>query len=137
MKMPGGKLRELQKHWYKILEDSGFKDIEELVNGKMVLKQTSDHSGWYKDQFNREMQEEYFRVIWHHAHDETVEFRNDVDKLILQMYANGSKIVDILRTLEEMGERRERKTVRIIIRRYEVAWDIKQYTPRQLNKRVP
>lgn len=137
MKMPGGKLRELQKHWYKILEESGFEDIERVVGGELVLKQYAAHNLWDSHPLDREMEEEYFRIVSHHTNDETTAFRNQVDKMILQMYSDGVKIKDIVQSLETNGVPRNRASVRYIIRRYEVAWNIKQYSPRQLNKKAP
>jgi hypothetical protein len=134
MKQPGGKLRDLQRHWYKILEDSGFEDIEQLVRGELVLKQTANHSMWDKDPFDREMDQEYFRLIFHKACDPTTAYRNEVDKLIMQMHADGAKNIDIVRALETRGDPRCRRAVRVIIRKYEMMWNIRKYTRKQLNK---
>lgn len=135
MKMPGGKLKELQKHWYRKLEESGFKDIEKLVNGELVLKQDAPHSFWYMDSFEIKMREEYHWAISYKINDETTTFKNKIDKLILQMHAAGSKIKDIVSSLISNGEKRNRASVRYIIRRYEMEWNIKRYSPKQLNKK--
>jgi hypothetical protein len=127
-------LRELQKQWYKILEDSGFKDIEKLVRGELVLKQVAEHSGWYKDDFTREMHREYFQTITFHAYDEATVYRNETDKIIMQMHADGAKITEIMRALNAITKSPCRRSIRVIIRRYEMDWNIRQYTPKQLNK---
>lgn len=135
MKSPGGKFRELQKYWYKILEESGFRDIEKLIGDELVLKQNSDHNGWFIDQFTREMNEEYFRTICEIVGNEDTVFRNDIDKIIMNMHAYGAKIINIVNTLKANNMTRNRASVRFIIRRYEIDWGLKQYTLKQLNKK--
>ncbi len=133
MKTSREKLRELQKHWYKVLERSAFKDIEKMVGGEFVLKQTAAHHLWDVDQFDREMDEEYFRIIFQIANDEATIYRNEIDKIIMVMHSDGSKIKDIIKTLENYGYTRRRNSIRIIIRRYEMEWNIRTYAPKQLN----
>lgn len=136
MKMPGDKFRSLQKYWYKILEDSGFKDIEKLVNGCLVLKEIAPHSFWYMDSFECQMREEYYRTLVGKTQDENTVYRNDIDKKIMHMFADGIRIGAIVNTLKRDGTPRDRYSVRIIIRRYEMAWNIKTYTKKQLHKKV-
>lgn len=131
MKGPGDQLKELQKLWYKILEDSGFVDIEKLINGRLVLKQNAAHNLWEQDPLDCELEREYFRLVSHKVNDEATIFRNESDRMILQMHADGLKIKDITAVVF-----RDRKTVRHIIRRYEMAWNIRIYTRRQLNKKA-
>lgn len=137
MKKMGDKFRTLQKHWYKILEDSGFKDIEKLVDGKLFLKEIAPHSFWYMDEFECEMRGEYYRAISKIAFDENTLYKNDVDRMILQMHAEGIKISAIMNALKMKGESKHRLSIRYIIRRYEMAWKIRHYTPKQLNKKCP
>lgn len=61
-------------------------------------------------------------------------FANDIDRLILTWYAEGERIRDICEELEKLGMRRTRGSVRFIIRRYEMAWGMREYTLKQLNR---
>lgn len=130
------KFKSLQKYWYDILKVSGFEDIEKLVGGELVLKQGADHHLWNVNQLDKEMREEYFTIITHKVNDEETVFRNEVDRIVMQGHAMGAMIRDIIHTLNTHGETRSRASVRYIIRRYEMAWNIRQYTPRQLNKKI-
>lgn len=134
MKLPGGKLKDLQKHWYKILEDSGFVDIEKMVGGELVLKQSAAHNFWDIHPFDREMDEEYFRVISHKTNDDTTTYRNALDKIIMQMHADGLKAAEIICSLKSQGISKHRHSIRFIVRRYEMAWGIRQYPLSKLNK---
>ncbi len=129
MTKPGGSLKELQKHWYKILEESGFKDIETMVGNELVLKQAANHHIWDKHPLDREMTEEYFRVLFHKAHDEKTLYRNDLDRVTMQMYSDGSKICGIAKITG-----RARNSIRFIIRRYETAWGIRDRSKEELNR---
>lgn len=129
------KFKSLQKHWYDLLRLSGFEDIEKLVGGELVLRQTANHQLRDVNQLDKEIREEYFTIIFHKINDEKTVFRNEVDRIIMQEHAEGAMIREIMRTLSIIGESRSRASVRYIIRRYEVAWNIRKYTPRQLNKK--
>lgn len=140
--MQEDQLRDLQKKWYKILADSGFEDIEEFRGGELVLKQSCVKNLWQKDSFDFEMNQDYFMHLSHIVNDENTVFRNFIDRIILQMYVEGDKIKDIVHKLSKTGIpflrrkfRRNRASVRFIIRRYEVKWNIRTYSPRELNQK--
>lgn len=127
-------LRELQKHWYSILRNHGFEDIEEFKGDELVLKQSAAHNFCSVDPFHKEMKEEYFILIFHKVNDETTFYKTKEDKMIMNLHANGSRIKDIIETLKSHNMYRCRRHIRTIIRQYIMAWDIKHYTPEQLNK---
>jgi hypothetical protein len=79
------------------------------------------------------MKEAYFRIIASHAHAQP--FRNETHRLILMRYAEGAMIKVIVAELQEIGQYRCRNSVTFIIRRYEMEWGLKEYTPRQLNRK--
>lgn len=137
MKLSKDEFKQLREYWYKVLEDSGFEDIEHLVgdNGfqTLALKKRADNC--YRDisPFDRFMKEEYFRRIAQCVYDEQVYFRNEMDRFILMRHAEGAKIKEIVTELETRGTPRERAAIRFIVRKYRMAWGFKYYTPKELN----
>lgn len=125
--------RKLQQSWYKILSESGFKDIEELRGDDLVLKHTASFCYRASDELSRGIKEEYFRTLSQNALDEETVYRNEIDKHILIRYSEGARIKTITEELLLLGFSRDRKSIKFIIRRYENAWGIKHYQPHQLN----
>lgn len=130
--------KELQRLWYQKLTDSGFEDAEYLGIKGPVLKQTIDTSSIAAyvalAPVARDDKEAYYSFISHKI-QETV-FDRDVDLLIMSFHANGLKPVQISRELDKLGNRRCRDSVRYRIRVYEMKWGIRQYTPKQLHRKV-
>jgi len=133
MKLPKHEFKRLQSHWYKKLADDGFIDIEKEKNGSHILIQGAIYPFRNNDSFVRLIKEEYFRTIGQITHDEKTEFRNEIDQYILIRYSDGARIKTIVEELILRGTPKERKTIRIIIRRYEMAWGIRYYNQQQLN----
>lgn len=132
MKLPRHEFKKLQQHWYDILAELGFKDIEK---DEYSLAQTAAGPYRNEDEFSREDKEEYFRCLAQAVNDENVRFRNEVHRYILTRRAEGAQAKTIVRELIVIGTPRNRDSVRFIIRRYEMAWGIRTYEPRQLNMR--
>ncbi len=126
--------KALQKAWYRRLEESGFTDAEEMIAGELVLRQTAHHVYRGTDEITRGTKEDYFRVMASLVQE--AEFSCEVDRIIMTRYAEGKKIKVILEELASMGKRRCRGTIRYKIRTYEMKWGMREYTPRQLNKKV-
>jgi hypothetical protein len=82
------------------------------------------------------MKEEYYRLISQYVSSETTVFRSEVDQYILTRHAEGAKHSAIVSELEARGISKHRHSIRFIIRRYEMAWGIKKYSDKQLNKKV-
>lgn len=125
--------KALQDAWYKRLSDVGFKDSEEPVGDEMELKQSS-----YQDtrpdrysELTRQTREEYYMILSEYAKEAI--FEREVDQVIMMMRSSGSRIKEIRDELKKIGKSRCLLSIRIIIRRYEVKWGIKKYTPRQMN----
>ncbi len=131
--MPRAEFLELQQHWYQKLAEHGFKDIEKLRGEELVLEQTCMAHLRNGDELTNAARTQYFRSLGHAVNDESAEFRNDIDRFILERRAEGVPVKTIGAELEAMGHYRHRHSIRFIIRRYEVAWGIKQYRPSQLN----
>ncbi len=135
MKMPKHEFIRLQQEWYERLSDNGFKDIEEIKDGELVLQRSSaaGYRKWETSPLSRALKEEYYRWIAQEANDETTVYRNDVDQYILIRHCEGARIKHIVKELETKGTPRHRHSVRFIIRKYEIEWGIKKYNERQLN----
>jgi hypothetical protein len=126
-------LRELQEHWYQVLKDTGFQDIEKFQGHFMQLIEPASKRFKNITDIERTSREEYFRFMFQMCHKEDTEFRSDEDLYIMFRHSDGAQIKEILEELEELGVKRDRKTIRIIIRRYEMAWKLRFYTRRKLH----
>lgn len=133
MKKTQEEFLRLQRHWYDVLEFLGFQDIEEFKRNELVLKQTAAYPFRNTDAFSNNIKEEYFRILAQKIYDEGTVFVNEIDKYILCRHAEGARIKAIVDELTTRGTPRNRHSVRFIIRRYEVRWAIRTYTPSQLN----
>lgn len=126
-------LIKLQEYWYDILEKEGFQHIEKLKGSKLVLVKKASDCYRSIDCALRMIREQYFRLLGHRVHDEKTVFRDEIDKFIMTRYADGARIKTIVEELETKGAGKDRKSIRILIRRYEMQWDIKYYNRKQLN----
>ncbi len=122
MKPTKEEFKKLQKLWYKRLEESGFKDIEKLEDKPV-----------YDPPY---LTKEYYELIYQAVQDEKTVFRNNIHKYILTRHSEGAQIKAIVRELLGQGTPRDRKSIRIIIRKYEMAWNIRHYTLKQLNVKM-
>lgn len=132
-KNPG--FKALQKTWYKHLEDSGFKDAEMMVDSRLTLKESACKPYRKAPEVIRETREAYYNILAQKIQE--AEFIHEIDKLILTWHADGMKAVSICIELQAIGVSLNRNTIRYRIRRYEAAWGIREYTPRQLNRMTP
>lgn len=124
----------LQKRWYKKLADSGFKDIENPMTGDLSSKEAQRN--YRRDKMPQDLrvaQADYFFILSQLAFNDDTFFRNDAERYILMRYSEGTRICDIVKELIERQTPRERKTIRFIIRRYEMAWGLKYYSRKELN----
>lgn len=126
--------KTLQQAWYQRLKAEGFQDAEEVVGGELVLKQTAAHCYRGADQLTRLTKEAYYIFVAQKV-EHTV-FDSDVDQLILRMHSEGRKKKQICDELASMGKRRCRNTVTFRIRVYEMKWGLREYSPKQLNRKV-
>lgn len=132
------KFKDLQKAWYDKLSEDGFKDVEKVCGNELQLRQSAMHpyckAGVVLDELDRYCVESYFIMLSQFANNSS--FDDKVDELILGWYADGRKIKAICEELQKRGDYRCRVTVRMTIRKYEMLWGIKKYTPKQLNKKA-
>jgi hypothetical protein len=125
--------KELADEWEEILKEAGLPDIEKSVGKKRVLKQNSPNVYRQMDPVRREAKEQYFRELNRCLHAAC--FDCSVDRVVMVLKAEGAKIVEICVALEKLGMRRYRRTVRLIVRKYEDRWGIKSWSPEQLRYR--
>lgn len=123
MKFTGVEFRELQRYWYKILEDSGFKDIERFKGDELVLIETS--SSIFRNT-KKPLKECYFHKMSSELNDEDTLFRNDLEKYVLHRHCEGAMIRTIVDELNTLGTPRHRHTIRHIIMRYQIEWGIRK-----------
>jgi hypothetical protein len=120
-----------QKAWYRRLKDEGFNDAEELIGSELMLKQQAK---WRMNEGNyitRCKKLEYFLVLGQHLLHAV--YRNEIDKLIMTWHADGKTIKFMCEELKLRGSPRCRHSIRFIIRKYEMIWGMRVYTPKQLN----
>lgn len=119
--------KKLQKHWYDLLKEQGFKDIERMANDDCVLMSSSTacyrHHG---DDLLRLAKEEYYTILTHRTEDDSTMYRSHVDKYIMARHAEGALIKEIVHELREAGNGRDRKTVGTTIKRYEKSWGLRR-----------
>lgn len=119
--------RAMQAAWYKRLRESGFEDAEVLVGSELHLKSQYVTQIEAKE---RESRADYYRALGEHI--QTAIFKTEIDKVILTSRAEGLRIKDICARLRAIGKPRDRLTVRIRIRVYEMRWGMRVYTKKQL-----
>lgn len=117
------KFKEIEKEWYAKLSADKFPDAEQLINGKLVLRQKANNCYRQACQVARENKLRYFELLGACFHKEA--FKDDVEAFVMEQRAHGVKIKRICEELKAMGERNHRDTVYLIIRKYEVKWGIK------------
>ncbi len=125
--------KALQDFWDEVLLASGFKDAEHVINGQLVLKQTSDHPYRNVDGLGKTSKEDYYRLISQKVHDS--DFSLPADRLILALYAEGKRVKYIHEELQRFGHDRSMTAIRMRIKVYEMRWGLRNYTPTQLNRK--
>lgn len=126
--------KALQRAWYQRLAEDGFRDAEELEDGDLVLKRHAPPLYRCEEEMRRELRESYYLTMTQKLRE--AEFRTDVDRIILTGYCEGKKAVTICEELRRLGMPRFRHSIRFTVRRYEVLWGLRQYTPRQLGRKA-
>jgi hypothetical protein len=129
--------KSLQQAWYQRLADAGFSDIEELVGEDLEMRQMcpSTHYCFRRtDEDDRYLTSDYYTLLA--AKIDETQFRSEVHKIILTSYVSGKKASEICEELKQRGTPRHRHAIRFIVRRYEAKWQIREWSPTQLGKKV-
>lgn len=132
--------------WEKILKNSGFIDAEVGLKDDRVLKQNAPNSYRQATQLERESREEYFSIIGHFVNNTNILngekdlplfeyacFPNEVEKYVLHRHSEGATIQEIVKEMSINGVSKHRKTVRYIIRRWEMKWGIRFWSLKEMN----
>ncbi len=148
MKLTKDEFKRLQKEWYEKLKEDGFKDMETFRGDELVFKRSGIDNGrvieWYiaatdqgimDENSEGQIKAEYFRVMAQTAKDEDTVYKNNVDRHVLIRHSEGARIKTIVEELKELNMPRDRYSVRIIIRRYEMLWGIRTWTNKQLHRK--
>ena len=125
--------KELSKIWEEKLNREGLCQIEKQIGEKRVLVQNSSNVYRQMESTRREAKEIYFQRLGaciYQAH-----FDCQLDRIIMTLKADGATITEICIQLLELGMSRYRRTVRLIIRKYEDRWGIRSWKPEQLKYR--
>jgi hypothetical protein len=134
--------KNLEKEWYCLLKESGFKDAEKEVDGEIVLAHITNNQGHYTSNVLRQRSIEevrhtqfYFELLFQKFHEEK-NFCDNSDKLIMEKTAEGWTIKQISKELKRLRLKKyNRDTIRYIRRRYEHKWGMRQWKPEQMISR--
>jgi len=123
--------KALQKAWYQRLKDEGFEDVEEIAHGdQQRLKQSTQ--GILKRYPKLRDNEEYFIAVAKCVRD--AEFKTTEDRLIMTLYSKGRTITKISKFMARWQLKNGRGCIRFTIRRYEMKWGLRTYSPEELNR---
>jgi hypothetical protein len=122
--------RRLSIQWEDRLAKEGLGDIEKQLGVKQVLKQRACNAYRQMEPERREAKEIYYREISACLHQ--ARFDSEVDEIVMTLKAQGAKITEICQELLKKGMSRYRRTVRLIIRKYEDRWGIRHWSQDQL-----
>lgn len=121
----------LSYSWNQKLEVTGFKDAEIELKGDRALKQRATNSYRQASQLERESRLDYFLFLGHLA--QNTKFQCDLEKFVMLRHSEGATIKEIVEEISLRGISRDRKTIRFIIRRWQMKWGIRSWTKRQMN----
>lgn len=116
--------RELEKEWYLKLAGEKFPDIEKEINGEGGLKQRASNCYRGASLTEVETRARYYELLAQGVHNE-LEFRDGVEKYVMEQRSMGITITQIAVQLKQLGERCHRETVAKIIWKYEAKWCVK------------
>lgn len=119
------------KLWNSKLEQSGFIDHEIELKGDRALKQHATNAYRQAQSLERETRLDYYRLVGNKASNSR--YRCKVEKFIMLRHADGLTLKEIEQELLRLGFKRCTKTIGFIIKRYQVKWGIRSWTPRQMN----
>lgn len=118
----------LSKEWDKRLKLCGFVDAEVNIKRDRALKQRATNSYRQASELERDTRLDYYRILGYLANN--TEFTNDLEKYVMIKHSEGHMIKEII---EGLNFSRDRRTIRHIIRRWQMKWGIKHWSLRQMN----
>lgn len=133
---------ELKGEWDRRLRESGFEDAEKEVGGERVLKSPSAYAYRNKDRNHLKQADlEYCQMVMECISREE-NFKDDLDRIIMERTADGKSIAEISRELKTMlpkdrvRSKHGRWAIRYVRRRYEHKWGIRTWKPEEMQKVV-
>lgn len=114
------------KVWNEKLKQSGFEDAEVELKNDRALKQRATNAYRQASPLEREARLDYYRILGHLS--QNTEFTTELERNVMTLYANGSTICEIAGQIN-----RHRQTIRHIIRRWQMRWGIRHWSPKQMN----
>ena len=113
--------KELLKEWNQKLYESGFRDVEVMREGELILKwDASERRHQRMDEVVREARAQFFRSVAECV--VKTQFESDLERRILSLYAQGMSQAAIQRKLCIKGHRCK---VYIPLYRWLEAWGLK------------
>ena len=129
--------KSLQAEWYQKLEASGFVDIENNSKEEPLLRQNSGKSYTSSSEVIRVNKQKYYELLAQHTSSEI--FSNPAHRLVLELRSNGATFSTIILKLKDASLSKDlssRHSLRYLIRRYEMKWNINTYLPHQINHNI-
>lgn len=117
--------KELEKEWYRKLEENKFLDIEKKKNGESFLRQRSGYCYRRTIQNQVSARQEYYELMAQCFQSE-FRFKDEIEEYVMEKTAHGGSINEISRVLRNINERYHRGTIRLIIQKFEARWGIKK-----------
>lgn len=121
----------LSRDWNHKLEESGFSDIEIDLKQDRALKRRAASCYEKASPLEREVKLEYFCFVSSLV-NETF-FPNELEKIIMTRHADGDTIEEIVQRIRSDGISRDRKTVRRIIRRWQMKWGVRHWSLKEMH----
>lgn len=112
--------RAKQKFWYRLLAETGFKDLEH-PSGNLKQRASNAYRGAGQEQ--REAKLNFFmKVARRAAH---TQFPDKAEKIIMESFADGIKQVDIRKKLAAKSHHNSRAYVWRVISQWLKTWNLK------------
>lgn len=127
--------RVLLKSWNKKLEEAGFEDAEIEIGGNRALKQRATNCYRQASESERDARLEYYRFMGRLVHETT--FPTELERLALLRHSEGATLKEIVDELNKSGIKRCGKTIRHIIRRWQMKWGVRTWGLRQMKLKTP
>lgn len=108
-------VQDLRKKWYKILEEDGFEDIEQVVDrkGNVGCLLLGVSAGDLRRRLYKEETEDYYRFARQHAHSLQP---GTLRRVIWELHAEGLSAPKIRKRIERIWGKHTRKKILDIIR---------------------
>jgi len=131
MNFKSKQFNDLKKHWYQVLKEDGFDDIEA---SETILKKESDRTRKYlQDSISWGNKQEYYLLMDQNFRQRIHEFGEELDLYIMMFWCKGFKKIEISKKLNKLGCKCYHEIITQIIRKYENDWGVRQWKPEQLN----